>query len=247
MPSYITLTIGPKTRILRLSGTEEAVTLTSLADKAVAKELAAKLTWYGEDIPWLIYRVLTETGLELPDPAEHEYDAARSRDDWLTEPAPTGHVDATRRLLAAYDQGSDGTSRSGIQQINAMVANQPEPVRRAIRDELATWAAPYDGIQVVGYVYDRKWNDCSWTLLLTGALNQMSAEDLERVVTGDAGCVIDHLEDRGDVEVPDSVHGVADNGYLELDPHPGQLRAWLTAHQPTLLDKFEQHLASIGL
>lgn len=231
MPTYTTLTTGPRTRVLRLSP-NGAAPVTSLPDPTQANELAQALTVAGADLPGLVTTVLHQTGVWLPEPTLWEYHDGVGRGDWLNEPAPTNVVDTTRRTLAALAGPNPPVC---LEPLARALRQLPEPVARAVRDEVAAVLSPYDDVPVVAHVYDHKWNDASWSVLVTGALNTAAREVVERVVTFHAGELLDILADQGDVEVPDAVTAAADQGYLTVALHPAQLRAWLHRHHPDLV------------
>lgn len=246
MPSYTTMSTGSRTRIMRLRPNHDAHTVTSVNDPSHAKAIANALSTVGTDLPFLVGEVLAATGVELPDPTIWEYDSTRSDRQWLTEPAPIDPIDVSRRALALFDGPAD--PRYVLKALAAAVAGQPEAVRRAVRDELLEVLRDYDDVPVVAYASDYKWNDCSWSLIITGALAQMDRTSVESLVrSANAGATLDVLASRGDVEVPASVTSVADQGYLRVDAHPAQMTAWLTRHHPDLVAVYAEALSLSGV
>lgn len=233
MPSYTTLAVSGRTRILRVAGDDPAVAITTCDDADLAGRIRKALDSAGGDVPHLAASVLAATGVELPEPADWEYNGA-DRGDWLTQPAVTEPLDVTRRALSVLDAPNPEHRVYVLEGIAAALTDAPESVRRAVRDEIAVLLAPYDGVPVVGYVYDYKWNECSWSLLLNGALNQLTDDELRRVLPDDFGLSLDVLDRRRDVDVPAEVDTVAESGHLSVDVHPQQLAAWLAHHRPHL-------------
>lgn len=233
MPTYTTMTAAARTRVLRLDHTG-ATPVTTLTDQDTAAHLADALTFVGTDLPGTVTTVLEATGVGLPDPTAWEWDEETQLGDWLTAPAPTDPVDATRRVLAELTNPTAASSPLG--QLPTVLTDLPDPVVRAVHAELTAVLTGYDDVPVVAHVYDRKWHDANWQVLVTAALNRAPRDVIERVVgTGYAGDLLQDLEERGDVEVPAAVTAAADQGYLRVDLHPGQLRAWLTRHHPDLV------------
>lgn len=230
MPSYITMTTAGRTRILRVTATG-AVPVTALTDPDQGAALAAALTCVGTDLPAAVAEVLAATGVTLPDPCVWEYSSDIAVGDWLGEPAPTQVLDVTRRTLAAL---SSPTPPFGLLALARVLAGLPEPVARAVRDEVGMVMADYDDVPVMAHVYDRKWNDANWSVLVTGALNRVPRKTLERVVGGNGGELLDFLETNHDAVIPAEVTAAAEQGYLRVDLHPAQLDAWLARNHPDL-------------
>lgn len=249
MPSYTTLTNGARTRVLRVRPNTDAVSVTAISDPQVARTVADVLTTIGSDLPWIVEQVLTGTGVDLPGEPD-EFTLTDPLEAWTNADVTTDPIDVTRRALAAFDQPPAGLP-DGMHMIPALAQaldGQPDAVRRAVRTELADLLRDWDDIPVMAWARDHKWQDCSWTLLINAGLARMSDEQLlSQFRYGDIGAVIDVLEARGDVEIPASVTDVADSGYLRVLAHPAQMRAWLAAHRPHLLDAFNTGLRHEGI
>lgn len=191
-----------------------------------AAEIATALTTAVSDIPsWYVAYVLDETSSDHLDPDWRDDWSA----DWEDLPAPTERFSLRRRALNALDAPS--SLPSGLWPLEALrqlLSTQPESVRRAIRDEVATAFAPYDSVPVLVRVYDYKYDECDSVLLANAALEALSDKDMKRVEAGDALPVVDVFDRLGltDLSFVDSTWNA---GYLSAAVHRRQFAAWRPA------------------
>lgn len=229
MPSYTTMTQSGRTRLLRNTRHgDQAATSTVITTFPTAapgtSAVATALTTALSDIPSLYAEyVLEQTG------AHALGREAGWPEDWEDLPAPTTPFSLRRRVLNALD--GDHDIPSGLWPVAAVrdaLLDQQDSVRRAVRDEIASEFAPYDGVPVMLRVYDRKWDECDAVLLANAALQAMTAAELALVRFDDALPVVHALSERGlaDLAFADSTW---EAGYLAAHVNRHQFAAWRAA------------------
>jgi len=231
MPSYTTLIAAGRTKVLRTTADNTTVALTTITDPAAARSVAKALTNLAFDLPAsMVDAVDALTGRTLPLGDEDH--------DWLHKPAPEQAAELTRALLSGYDNPPTAAvwPPSCPLDLTITVAKaakgQPESVCRAVRGEVASLLSGYDDVPVLGRAYDRKWGDANTFFVANTALAVLTDEELVSMcASGDAEFLLDRLP----IALDDTHIGpVADNGYLSVELHPGQLRAWLVLNRPHL-------------
>ena len=225
MPSYTTLATSGRSKLLRTDKDHTATAITTVTDPAVANRLANALTDLAFDLPArLALDVEVTAGLQLD---------IYERPEWLAEPAPVEPTQLTRRLLSCYDTpAASGPCSFAGRRVADVVADEPESVRRAVRDEVAYLLAGYDDVLVIARAYDHKWGDADSFFLANTALATLS--DAELVAMTETGYA-EFLLDRLPIPLDDTYLGpVADQGYLSVELHPAQMNAWLAHNRPHL-------------
>jgi len=232
MPTYTTLSAAGRTKVLRTLADNTTTALTTITDLAAARNVAKALTDLAFDLPAtmaMCVDALTGYTLNLDDPDI----------EWLEEPVPAEAAQLTRALLSGYDShppaGTGPVPSSAAMQTNRVadtVEGEPESVRRAVRGEVADLLAGYDDVPVLGRAYDRKWGDANTFFVANTALAVLTdAELVSMCASGDAEFLLNRLP----IALDDTYIGpVADNGYLSVELHPVQLRAWLALNRPHL-------------
>ena len=229
MPTYLTFAQSGRTRLLRAAA-RSAVALTSLNDPELAARLARALDDFADDLPAGLvgdYEELTGTHIDDGEDA-----------GWLEGPIHVGPIQLTRTLLNGYDASEPNSYRTNtvymLAAIAEIVREQPPSVRRAVRDEIGYLIGGYDDVPVIARAYDYKWRDADRYFLVNTALATLTADEVAELLrSGDA----EYLLNRLPVPIDETEIGrVWEAGYLRVEMHPLQLRAWLAVHHPQFAD-----------